>query len=233
MQSRPRLLIGLPHDLANTLPRILERHHEEVRPLVVPGLPERERALAVIDLRLFARQKLQDIEALRLAVPERRDKSFDRVVAVSEPVGVHQILIQAHRVAPQLDLSLDPYAVRLARRWGDRGPRRRRDRGDIRLVTRVVTRWPGWGSLRGEAARVGGRGGGVWNESHRPGVAADGLPIHARAALDLSVGRAAAKQRLDHDAAVRFQDVHSWWLPEKVGEECTSCRAAPRIRRGY
>lgn len=126
MQLRPDLLIGLPHGCANTLPRILEGHHEEPRAFVRARLDERQRALAVVDLRLFAGQELQHVEALGRPRAERGDEALDRVVAGREGMGVDELLVDAHRVAAELELRLDPHPVRFARRRGARWRDRRR-----------------------------------------------------------------------------------------------------------
>jgi hypothetical protein len=68
----------------------------------------------------------------------------------------------------------------------------------IRTSASSSPAWPGsfWGVGRGDAR-----------------VAPDRLSIHAGASFDLPLGRAAAEQRLDHEAAMRFQDVHSVVAP--------------------
>ena len=43
------------------------------------------------------------------------DKALHRVVAVRESVRLDQVLVDAHRVSPQLHLRFDPGSVRLAR----------------------------------------------------------------------------------------------------------------------
>ncbi len=122
VQLRPDLLIGLPDDLAETLARILERHDEQVRPLVSARRGARACALAVIDLRLLPRQELQHVEPLRSPRLQAGDKALDRIVAMGKPVVVDQVLIDADRIAPQPHLRLNPRSVGCTRRCG-RGAR--------------------------------------------------------------------------------------------------------------
>ena len=118
-------------------------------------------------------------------------------------MGLDQVLVDRHRVSPELHLRLDPRAVRLARRGrGRRGSVRRRDR---------LSRWPGWGNLAAAGLRAGGHPGGIC----RPRVVADRLAIHPRAPGDLPMRRAALEQRVDSDAQMRLQDVHSF-LPRNA-----------------
>ena len=198
MELRPHLLVGLPHGCAKTLARVLERHHKQQRPFVRGGFAgdEGQRPLPVIDLRFFARQKLQDIEALRRARAEFRDKAFHRVVLVREAVRIDELLVDAHRVAAKLDLRLDPRAVRFARRRRDR----RRGVGH--------SRWPGWGSLPRGGLGAGGHPGGVCGQ--RAVVPADGFVRHPRAPGDLMLAGAAREERFDGRTEMRLQDVHSF-----------------------
>jgi len=162
--------------------------HFAVRPLVLAGLVERGRTLAVVDLRLLAGQELQHVEALRHPGPQPGDKALHRVVAVREAVPLDQILVDAHRVALELHLRFDPRAVRLARRGA--GGARREHRAD------GVCRWPGWRSLADRALRAGGHPGGICLPRHAP----DGLAIHSGTALDLPMTGAASEQRLNGNA---------------------------------
>src|SRR5204862_27092 len=81
VQARPDLLVALPHGRAKTLPRILERHHEQRGSLVFLVLArahQRQCALPVVDLGFFARQELEHVEALGLArARAAREQRFD------------------------------------------------------------------------------------------------------------------------------------------------------------
>ncbi len=96
------------------------------------------------------------------------------------------------RVAAQRNLGFDPRPMRFAGRCGAaRGRRRARARRVFR------SRWPGWGNLRRSPGKAGGHPGGV---CHRPGIAADGLAVHASAPCDLALRRVRPQQGLDRDA---------------------------------
>ena len=187
MQLRPDLLVGLPHHLPEALARVLERHHEQIPALVFARVVERGRALSVVDLR-FPGEKLQHVEALRCACLKRGDEALDRLVAVAKVVALDEILVDAHGVAPERDLRLDPRPVRLARR----GARRRA----CRWRWPLNSRWPGWGNLPGLPVRAGGHPGGICPRR----VAADGLAIDSGAPCNLVLARAALQQRFDSDA---------------------------------
>ena len=189
MQPRPGLLTRLPHHLAEALARVLQRHHEQVRAPVLARAHQRQRPLPVVDLRLFAGQELQHVETLGRACFEARHEALHRVVAVLEAVAFDQVLVDAHRVAAEPDLDLDPGAVWLAGRWARR---RRGARGGARR--RVRHRWPGWGNLLGHRAQAGGHCGG---SGHRAGVGADGLAVDPGHALDFALRGASREQRLD------------------------------------
>ena len=51
--------------------------------------------------------------ALRLARAQRMHEPLDRVAAVLKAVALDQVLVDAHGVAAELNLGLDPAAVRL------------------------------------------------------------------------------------------------------------------------
>src|SRR6202034_1445150 len=132
VQPRPALLIGFPHDFAKALARVLERHHEQIRPTVLTVRLTRRRPFAEVDLRLFPGQCVEHVKALGLTCLEPGDETFDRVVGVRKSMSLDQVLIDAHGVAAEAERPPDPPAVDLARRGG--GPQR-------------PSRWPGWGIL--------------------------------------------------------------------------------------
>lgn len=172
MQSRPRVLVGFPHDFAERLARVLQRHHEQLRPAVLAVRVARERALAEVHLRLFSGQALQYVEALGLARLQNAHEALHRVVPMGEAAAFHQVLVDALRVAAELDLTADPLPVRFARRAG--------------LFGRPG-RWPGWRSFnRGNRGfsreNAGGHPGGIWCHGldRRLRVPADRLAINAR-----------------------------------------------------
>src|SRR5690606_10430800 len=129
MKARPCLLVRLPDDLPEALAGVLQRHHEQVRAAVLAVRLQRQRAEPEVHLRLLAGQALEHVEALGLTHLQAPHEALDRVVAVLEPEPVDEVLVDRLSVAPELDLLLDPGAVRLA--GGTRMPRR--------------SRWPGWG----------------------------------------------------------------------------------------
>ncbi len=208
VQACPGLLAGLPDHLAETLARELERHHEQVRAAVLAVGVQRGRALAVVDLRFLPGQELEHVEAFRCAALEARHEALHRVVGVGEAVQFHQVLVDAHGVAPELDLGLDPGPVRRTRR------QRRR-------------RWPGWGNLLVPSFRAGGHPGGIC-----PLVATDGLAIHPGESLDLPLRRTLREQRANRGQQLRLQDVHSFPLTMVRGNGNVPPRGAP-IRRRY
>ena len=61
-----------------------------------------------------------------------------------ELVPLDQVLEDAHGVAAELDLGLDPGPMRFAGRGADR----------------IRSRWPGWGIFRGAGPGAGGHPGG-------------------------------------------------------------------------
>ncbi len=142
---------------------------------------------------------------------------------MGEPALLDEVLVNAHGIPPELDLGLDPGPMRLAGRRRPPRPRWRRIARGCGVRGGPRSRWPEWGNLVRGPRRPGGRGGGVW----AVGVAPDRLPIHPRPPGDLSVADPAGEQRLDRDAQMRLQDVHSGDPPKRVGEECTSRRWPP------
>ena len=165
----------------------------------LPGA-ERQRALAVVDLRLLARRELQHVEALGLA-RAAGDEALHRVVAVPETL------------APR------PSPGRCSPRFAQAAPAPRSTPGAARTpkccpppvldrrAGRSSSRWPGWGNLsRPGACRepVATPG-----EFASPRVSPDGLadprPSDARS---LAAG-AAPEQRVDGHAQMWLQDVHS------------------------
>lgn len=137
VQTRPGPLIGFPDDLAEGLARVLQRHHVKPRPAVLAVAVERERTLAEIDLTLFPGTARKDVKSIRIAHPQRAHEALDRVVPMGEPVPLDEILVDALRVATELDLLLDPGAALLAGRAG--------------LLGRP-SRWPGGGVCGPETA---------------------------------------------------------------------------------
>lgn len=92
------------------------------------------------------------------------------------------------------------------------------------------SRWPGVREfgLPAHQSRWPPRG-----KSPVAGSAGWSCQCHPQAPLDLPLADAALEQRQDADAQMRFQDDHSLPLPGLVGEERTSRRPAPGIRRPY
>ena len=143
VQSCPRLLAGLPHHAPKASPRIAQRHHEQARLAVaIRAKDARQRALAVVDLGLFAGGKLQAVELLGLCRTQTTGKAFDAVVRAGETMTVNQILVDGHVVALEPELRLDEDAVRLT--GGDGFAHQ--------------SRWPGWGNL---IEYAGGHPGGI------------------------------------------------------------------------
>lgn len=198
MQLRPHHLRRLPHHLPKALARILERHDEQDRALILARRRARRRALAIVDLRLFAGQNLEHIETLRRTRLERGHEAFDGVVLVRESVPVDQILKHTHGVAAKRDLRFDPRPMRLA--GGRRGAGADAMRHQGGRLDPVVARWPGWGHVRGQRGRAGGHPGGICGGGQRrPGVAPNRFPIHAGPQRDLMLGRAPRQQRGDRN----------------------------------
>jgi hypothetical protein len=125
------------------------------------------RSQTEIDLRLFGRNELQNVEPLGIAPSQPGEEPLGRVVAVGELVTLDQILVDALGVAPELDLLFEPLTVRLAGRW--RGACRRRRVGS-------GSRWPGWVIFDGDHLGVGCQLGG----NCPPEVLADDLAAGAR-----------------------------------------------------
>src|SRR3990172_7826591 len=134
---------------------------------------------------------------------------------MGEAARLDQVLVDAHGVAPELHLGLDPLAVLGTGR--DRGRRRyRRYRGSRRGLRRscdrhwregsFLSRWPEWRSFLRQPLRAGGRGGGFCG----PRVAPNGLAVDAGASLDLALARAGLEQRFDRRTQMRLQDIHSF-----------------------
>jgi len=85
VQSRPSVLVRLPHHFAERLARVLQRHHEQLRPAVLAVRVARERALAEVHLRLFPGGALQHVEALGLARLQAANEALHRVVPGVKP----------------------------------------------------------------------------------------------------------------------------------------------------
>lgn len=65
MQLAPGLVARLGHDATEAASRIVQRHHEQPRPTIAPGVRiARGRAFSVVDLRLLAGQELQTVKLL-------------------------------------------------------------------------------------------------------------------------------------------------------------------------
>lgn len=151
VQVCPGVLIRLPDHFAERFSRVLQGQHEQKGPAVFAGLVPGECALAEVHLCLFPGLALQHVEALRLVRLQRAHEPLDRVVPMREAVSLHQVLINALRVVPQLDLFGDPLPVCFAGRAGLFGS---------------WSRWPGWRSLNCEIpgfsrTKAGGHPGGI------------------------------------------------------------------------
>ena len=116
---------------------------------------------------------------------------------MGKPKLLFQILIDAHGVAPERYLALDPLAVDLARRGGGH---------------RLRSRWPGWGILLGIGGfrrlfrtNPGGHPGGFCFSLD----ATDRLAIHPEHPRNLALGFACIQQGLDRNPQIKLQDVHS------------------------
>ena len=114
VQQRPGLLISLPDHFTEALAGVLERHDEQQRAAELARSIERQRALAVIDLGLFAGRELENIEACGGACPESGDEALDGVVAVREAVRIDQVLVEALGVTTEVELGFNPGAMGLA-----------------------------------------------------------------------------------------------------------------------
>ena len=85
VQLGPGLLRRVPDHAPETAARVAQGHDEQARPAVTVAAGDaRQRALAVVDLRLFTGAKLEPVELLRLALHQPAGKPLDAVVAASE-----------------------------------------------------------------------------------------------------------------------------------------------------
>jgi hypothetical protein len=90
MQPCPDLLARLPDHATEAAPGVTQRHDEQPRPAVATRLGlARERALAVVDLRLFAGRKRQAIELLGVHTPQGAYKALDAVLSTCRPAAEH------------------------------------------------------------------------------------------------------------------------------------------------
>jgi hypothetical protein len=175
MKTRPSGLVGLPDRRSVTLARVLERHDKQPWTAVAAIRLQGGCPLAEVDLGFLSGEELEHIEAVGFPNTQLRHKPLDRVVAMRKPMHLDQILVEAHRIAPQTQLRLDPAPVNLTRRL-DVGSARRNTglRGPFRHRELLKTRWPGWGSLARIPVKAGGRGGGIC----LPYIAANRLAVH-------------------------------------------------------
>ena len=159
-RQHPGLLRRVPDHAPEAAARVTQGHDEQARPAVtVAARHARQRALAVVDLPLFARGELQPVELLRLALHQPAGEALGAVVAAGEAEPVDQVLVDRRVVAAQAQLGLDEGAMRFTQR----------------LWSAVGCRWPGWENF---SLRAGGRGGGICR--YRPGGQGGGDWLPAR-----------------------------------------------------
>ncbi len=204
MQPCPGLLVHLPRGFAEALARVLQGHDEQVGTAILARAIERESAQAEVDLCFLSGQELQDVEPHGIARLQAGNEALDRVVTMRELPCLDQVLKDALRVAPQLDLLLDPGTMRLA---GRRSRECSRDR------THDGSRWPGWGIFHDDRLGAGGHPGGFCPA----GVPPDRLAVDARPPRDLPMADPATDQCLNGYPQVALQDVHS--SPPSLGGE--------------
>lgn len=147
---------------------------------------------------------------LGIARSQTADEALDGVVSVLEAVLLDEVLIDRLRIAPDRDLRLDPFPMRLTGRAG-------------RL--RRPSRWPGWGIFAPQVPRTGGDG------YLKPGVAADRLAIDARASMDLVLALAARQNGLDHNPQMRLQDVQLLAPDKREQRKPPADKVALRLNR--
>src|SRR5690606_38129354 len=152
---------------ADRLAAIAERQDEETRAAVLAGLRvAHHRPVAIVDLRLLARRRLDDRALLGHGrAPQPGDVAPHARVAGAKAVVADQVLPDRHGVAALPQRPLDEFLVRLARARGRRPARplqraRRRSRVGGRPTGRFCRR----------RRRVGGRATGrVWRRRRRVG----------------------------------------------------------------
>ena len=140
MQPGPRFLARLPYCLTKGPPGIPQRHDKQARSTILSTLVLRPGALAIINLGLLSREKLQAVKLLWIMTLQPTDKSLHAVVPVRKSKKLNQILINRHGISTKPYLHLYPLTMRLARRTG-------MSRNLLSCTGR--TRWPGWGILTG------------------------------------------------------------------------------------
>ena len=116
MQFGPDPRTGMRHQQTNRLAAVAQRHHEQPRaPVFARGCVADHRAVAVIDLALFAGRGLDDHTSFRrLAGVKLADEAPHTLVAGGEPASVHQILPDGYGVAAPRQPDFDRVPVRLA-----------------------------------------------------------------------------------------------------------------------
>src|SRR5438477_3523189 len=115
----------------------------------------RQRPLAVVDLRLLARGKLQAVELLGVHTAQATHEALDAVVARAKSKLIHQVLVDRLGVALEANLLLDPGAVPLTLGAGLTWD------GAVRFCCGNRSRWPQWGNLALALSRAGGHPGGI------------------------------------------------------------------------
>ena len=119
MEPGPGLFGRVPDGLSERAAGVSKGHHEETRTSHLARLGMTgQRPLPVIDLGLFAWEKLQPVVLFGIFLFESSDITLDRVVAVNEPEPLHQILIDRHRVPALVHLPNDPVVVGVTSRTG-------------------------------------------------------------------------------------------------------------------
>ncbi len=156
-QSAKRLLVqlgpdpgtGSEYQQANGFPAVPQGHHEQPRAPVLAGLRVAHHgAGAVIDLAFFAGRG-DDYHAgfRRGSAAQLAHETLDRSVARRKALGVHQVLIDSHRVTAFRQRGFDDLPVRFAGA-GRRAPAR----PPSRFHGRVFAPWVG-GHLYGRFCR--------------------------------------------------------------------------------
>ena len=109
VQLRPDPTRRAEHQQSDRLAAVAEGEHEEARPTVLLGLRMADhRPLAVVDLRLLARSRLDNHPLLgRARASELSDEPLHARVLRGEAVVADEVLPDRHRVAAATDAQLD------------------------------------------------------------------------------------------------------------------------------
>ena len=213
VQLTPRLRARSPRQQADGFPRVRQREEKESGAAVLAGLgPTHHRALAVIDLALFARTRGDDDARLgRRGAAQFCHEATDACVLRGEAVILDEILLDGHRIAAAGQRLVNQLAIGLAgaRTRRSTGPRRQpRVGGHLarggRLCRRVGGHLPGncrfWWTFAWPTAAADGN-------PRRAQVLADRDAMHARRAADARQRPPQATERENFLLFVWLQDV--------------------------